>query len=330
MCYNKSAGAYLARGSVVVGSSPPPSDTAEGVIVSGSKNVFVVRPFHGSLEKHIECRLKGKVFKEEIRSYNPFAPGDIVTYSPKTALIEERIPRLTRFSRWNEKGRASQVLAANIDLVVCLTSPCSPPFRPRFIDRVLLQANLGGLDAIVIMNKCDLSLAPQNETRLESFKDIGVDVARVSAKTGEGIEDLRKWLTRKTGVLIGQSGVGKSTLLNRLFPKARSKTGVLNKKFNRGRHTTVMPVLYECEDYAMIDTPGLRHFIPDCVSEDAAFYMPDIARYAEKCAYGTSCSHTHEKGCAVIDAVRNGKILQDRYDSFLRIREGCLEKGKDW
>ncbi|MDR1231861.1 MAG: ribosome small subunit-dependent GTPase A [Spirochaetaceae bacterium] len=294
-----------------------------GIIVKGSKNLFTVKPAgtDDGAAGWVACRLKGKVLKEGERVYNPLAPGDRVLFSPDTCLIESRLPRRNKFSRWNEKGRSSQTLAANIDLVLCVTSPASPPFRPRFIDRVLIQAAAENIAAAIVLNKSDLPLEEPDADRLVNFEKIGVPVLRLSAKTGEGFPALEDRLTGQTALLVGQSGVGKTTMLNRLFPGCNGKTGAVNKKFDRGNHTTVIPVLYEHEQYTVIDSPGLRQFIPDGIGgADIALYMEDIAPFAAQCAFGASCTHTSEPGCAVIDAVNNGHIHEDRYQSLLRLK----------
>jgi ribosome biogenesis GTPase len=296
----------------------------QGLIVKGSKNLFTVKSVATdgkTIPEWLECRLKGKVLKGSGREYNPLAPGDIVVFSPETGLIESRLARRNKFSRWNEKGRSSQTLAANIDLVLCVTSPASPPFRPRFIDRVLIQAEAENIPAAIILNKSDLALEKADAARLDNFEKIGVSVQCISAKSGGGIPALQDRLAGQTALLIGQSGVGKTSILNRLFPGCNGKTGEVNRKFDRGNHTTVMSVLYEHEHYTVIDSPGLRQFIPDGIDgADIALYMKDIAPFAGKCAFGVSCTHSGEPGCAVLDAVNSGLIHEDRYQSLLRLK----------
>jgi ribosome biogenesis GTPase len=292
-----------------------------GVIVKGSKNLFTVKPAETDAAGRRECRLKGKILKGGEREYNPLAPGDMVEFSPETGLIGSRLPRRNKFSRWNEKGRSSQTLAANIDLVLCVASPAAPPFRPRFIDRVLVQAEAEGIPAAVILNKSDLPLAARDRARLDDFEKNGIPVLRLSAQTGEGIPALQDLMAGQTALLIGQSGVGKTSILNRLFPGLNDRTGAVNKKFDRGNHTTVMPVLYENGRYTVIDSPGLRQFIPDGIGGgDIALYMREIAPFAGKCAFGASCTHSGEAGCAVLGAVADGLIHEDRYQSLLRLQ----------
>jgi ribosome biogenesis GTPase len=280
-----------------------------------------------------ECRIKGKVLKGVEGFYNPLAPGDYVNFEedsahPGTGLIlalEERRNSLTRF---NQKGlgasrsASSQLLAANVDTVLCVTTPVSPPFRPRFLDRTLLQGDIARIPPVIVCNKYDLSTDdPDVEERLEDFSRIGYQVLRVSAKTGEGMDALRALVKGGVSALLGQSGVGKSSLINALMPGQHIKVGDINEKYDRGNHTTTMSFLVEAGGACLIDTPGIRRFVPDGIgAEEVIFYMREFAPLAGKCTYGLSCSHSTEPGCKVLEAVAAGEIHEDRYESFLRIR----------
>ncbi|MDR2729490.1 MAG: ribosome small subunit-dependent GTPase A, partial [Treponema sp.] len=197
-----------------------------GRVYSGSRNILTVRT-EESPTTELECRIKGKVLKDTGEVYNPFAPGDWVLVERQgessTAQILNVEERRNVFSRFNQsfkqKGGSSQLLAANVDLVLCLCTPVSPPFRPRFLDRVLLQADTAGIESVIICNKIDLYEGDIDvDERLEEFKRIGYKVLFVSAKTGEGLNDLRAAIKGITSVLIGQSGTGKSSLINALAP----------------------------------------------------------------------------------------------------------------
>jgi ribosome biogenesis GTPase len=262
--------------------------------------------------------------------YNPLAPGDRVNFEPDpahpgTGLILDVEDRRNRFTRFNQKGQAPQLLAANVDLVLCLTSPVSPPFRPRFLDRSLLQAEIAGIPAVIICNKYDLSQDdPDTEERLEDYHRIGYRVLRVSAVTGDGMQELRSLIKNNSAVLVGQSGVGKSTLINALIPETCQRTAPLNEKYNRGNHTTTMSVLFELPPGKtfLIDTPGIRRFLPEGVAADEIIhYMREFAPLTGLCTYGLSCSHRTEPGCKIMEAVAAGKIHEDRYESFLRIQD---------
>jgi ribosome biogenesis GTPase len=311
-----------------------------GFVVRGSWNIFTVRIPGGSGD--IECRFKGKVLKGVDGYANPLAPGDWVQVEPDSLhpgfglilALEERKSLLTRY---NPKGLSSsrvpipQILAANVDLVLCVTTPASPPFRPRFLDRALIQADTAGIPALVICNKWDLFREdPDVEERLEDYSRIGVQVLRLSAKTGEGMGEFRSLIGGRFSVLIGQSGVGKSSLINALLPDPRIRVGLLNEKYDRGSHTTTLSEAFEIPGAPadegrgtfLIDTPGMRLFVPHGLREDdVILHMGEFAPLAGTCAYGHSCSHRTEPGCKVLEAVAAGMIHEDRYESFLRIRD---------
>jgi len=284
----------------------------------------------------MECRIKGKVLKDSGGYYNPIAPGDMVEVEDGLILGLEK--RRNLFARFNQKGQAPQILAANVDLVLCVVSPASPPFRPRFLDRVLLQADAAGIPAAIICNKYDLASGDIDsdlldvEERLEDFRRIGFTVLRMSALSGEGMDDFKRLAAGKFSVLVGQSGVGKSSIVNALIPGLQARTGAINEKFNRGNHTTTQSVLLDVPDIPggaarIIDTPGIRRFAPAGISpEELILHMREFAPLAGKCSYGLSCSHETEPGCKIMEAVHAGVIHEERYDSFLRIRDELSNK----
>jgi len=304
----------------------PPS--AKGLVICCSKNTITVRL--GSDKTPTECRIKGKILKAAKGYYNPLAPGDIVEVADGLVVGLEK--RLNEFARFNQKGRLPQLLAANVDLVLIVATPVSPPFRPRFIDRVLLQADAAGIPAAIVCNKYDLvndCNDPDTEERLSDFERIGCPVFRISAKTGEGLPEFKSFTSGKFSVLVGQSGVGKSTLMNALIPDLEIKTCAINEKFDRGNHTTTQGILLEVpmdvpadKLTRFVDTPGIRRFAPSGIPvENLILYMREFANLAGKCNFGLSCSHETEPGCVILEAVSAGVIHEDRYESFIRIRE---------
>jgi ribosome biogenesis GTPase len=312
------------------------TETLKGLVIRGSRNIMTVRVEGENGSKELECRIKGKVLKGCENFYNPLAPGDWVTVehqkNTETAMILSVEERRNLFSRFNQKGSSSQLLAANVDLVLCLCTPVSPPFRPRFLDRVLLQADIAGIDALVICNKTDIKYDDIDiDERLEEYKRIGYKVLRVSSKTGEGLEELRRVITGKICVLTGQSGVGKSSLINALQPGLNIREGGLNEKYDRGVHTTTMSFMIELSDGTkLIDTPGVRRFIPDGIqSGEVITHLREFAPLAGKCSFGLSCSHRTEAGCKIMEAVSAGIIHEDRYESFLRIMDDLEGKYND-
>jgi ribosome biogenesis GTPase len=284
--------------------------------------------------REFECRIKGKVLKGVEGFYNPLAPGDRVEFESAddgAGLIlglEERRKLLVRF---NQKGQKPQLLAANVDQILCVTTPLSPPFRPRFLDRALVQAEIADIEPLIVCNKYDLSVDdPDVEERLEDFSRIGYRVLRVSAKTGEGMDAFRRMIKGKLSAMLGQSGVGKSSLINALVPGRNIPVGAINEKYDRGNHTTTISLMVEVPGLtsssgagtSIIDTPGIRRFVPHGIAAgDLIHHMREFAGLAGKCLYGLSCSHLSEPGCKIAEAVHAGVIHEDRYESYLRIRD---------
>ena len=312
------------------------AEILKGLVIRSSRNIMTVRVDTDGRLMELECRIKGKVLKGAENLYNPAAPGDWVVIERQKNSFQGMIlsieERRSFFSRFNQKGAASQLLATNIDLVICVCTPVSPPFRPRFIDRILLQADIAGIDAAVICNKNDLKYSDIDiDERLNEYGRIGYKSLRVSAKTGEGLDELRALIAGKTSVLSGQSGVGKSSVINALQPDLDIREGGLNEKYDRGVHTTTLSIMHQLSDGArLIDTPGVRRFIPDGIKPDEVIlYMREFAPYAGKCSFGASCSHRSERGCKVMEAVYAGAVHEDRYESFLRIMDDLAGKDSD-
>jgi ribosome biogenesis GTPase len=271
------------------------------------------------------CRIKGKVLRSDERSWNPIAPGDGVEidpdpHSPGQGKILGLAPRRTVLQRWNKKGRAPQILAANADLAVCITSPCQPPFRPRFIDRLIVAAETGGMQPLIVLNKCDLGAVGEVKTRLDYYSRMGYEVRRCSALTGEGISQLEELLAGRTAVIVGQSGVGKSSLLNALSPGFDQKVGDLSAKHDRGSHTTNYPILLEAADgLRLVDTPGIRELeLAGILPSEVAFHFRDFAASRAGCRH-PACLHDGEPGCSVEAAAESGAIHPDRLESYRRI-----------
>ncbi len=302
----------------------------KGLIQYGINNIYAVY----SAGKTYRCRIKGKILGSTKKEYNPLAPGDYVAFEPDThtgreGLIIDRFERKNSFSRWNKKKKTTQTVAANIDSIVCIASPQSPPFRPRFIDRVSVIAEMEHIPFTVILNKMDQHIDRSTQERLTAYKKLGYAVLTCSALKKKQLAPVKEHLMNKTSVLIGQSGVGKSSLINAIYPHINLKTGSISLKYNRGTHTTVYAeLLLAEEDTALIDTPGIREIeVAGIDPEDLQYYFPDFHNVADTCEF-QPCSHTHEPGCSVIEAVENGSIHQDRYRSYITIYHDLKEKTK--
>ena len=300
-----------------------------GRVHYGINNIYTVQSESGEL---LECRIKGKVLGGGV-VYNPLSPVDRVEIDtasavPGQGLITRRLPRSNDLTRRNRKRQAPQVLAANVDQCICILSPENPPFRPRFADRVLVSAMRTGIPVTVLLNKIDLGSKREIGERLEVFAGLGCGVLTASAETGAGLDAVRSALEGRTTVFLGQSGVGKSTLVNRLIPGANRKTRDISGKYNRGRHTTVYALLLEGEGFEIIDTPGIREIeVYGIGSAELEGYFPEFEPFRRECKF-PSCTHLHEPGCGVIRALEEGIIHPDRYESYMRIYIDLEEREK--
>ncbi len=263
-------------------------------------------------DRVIECRARGKFRYEKL---TPLV-GDRVTYSLTDGgrgYIEELLPRRNSFIR---------PPVANIDLMVIVASQAIPVTDPYLIDRVTVTASLSHCDCIVCINKCDLN---SGDSLYDIYRNTGITTIRTSAVTGEGIEELRAAISGKTCSFTGNSGVGKSSILNAINESFAIKTGDISTKLGRGRHTTRHVELYRLSDNTYIaDTPGFSSFdslLSEAVlKEDLQYAFPEFEPYIGKCRY-RDCSHTKETECAVLEAVKNGNIQKSRHDSYLKLYE---------
>lgn len=304
-------------------------------VLWGANNIFSLKSEKGI----VEGRIKGKKLDVKGESYNPLSPGDMVEIELKDdehseAMILNRLERRNEFARWNKKRGAMQTIAANIDGLYIITSPASPPFRPRFIDRALALAEYNGIPASIVLNKVDQGIDDLLQQRIDYYRKIDYPVHLISVKEHIGIEQLVDSWSDKVIMLLGQSGVGKSSLVQNLFPDAEVKTGGISEKYNRGKHTTVLAMSYEMKAGGfLIDTPGIRELdLYGIPPQDVASLFREFSEFAEHCRI-PGCRHVHEPGCAVKEAVERGLILEDRYDSYINsliVMEQSAKQRKDW
>lgn len=252
----------------------------------------------------------------------PVVTGDQVrlTARGETMIVSEVLPRRTFLSRPDPHDKSRTLaIVANVDVIVVVVSAKTPALHPRIIDRYLIAIRQGGAEAMVVLNKADLSedLAA-DLPRLDPYREMGVPVCAVSTETGLGIAELKQALAGKTCAFVGHSGVGKSSLLNAILPEAAARVSEVSDRWKKGRHTTTASALYESDAIRIVDTPGVRQFALDFESpEEVAEAFEEFA-HAGPCRFA-NCLHTEEPGCAVTEAVRLGTIPRVRYDSYRRI-----------
>lgn len=289
--------------------------TLSGLVVwAASQQCRVVRDDTG-LEAEVLARRQRPVVGDRVRLI--CRDGDIL----EVASIEERRTRLSR-PRISDAG-AEQVIVANVDTVVVVVSILSPPLHPRLIDRYLVAIQYGGADATLVLNKIDLADAAtraEASAILAPYRAIDVPFFPVSTITGEGVEMLRAHLARKSAAFVGHSGVGKSALVNALYPEIQQQVGEVWKGYGRGTHTTTTSDLFRLPDGgALIDTPGIRSFgIWNVPREELRSYFPEFEEC--RCRF-RDCLHVAEPGCGVREAAESGEISSARYDAYLRLLE---------
>ncbi len=298
------------------------NDTLTGTVLRARSGFYTVA-LDGKSEL-VECRIRG-LLKRTRQSSDLAVIGDRVRVSllPEgTGIIEEVAPRRSRFSRRQPGPRGSwreDVMVANLDLVVAVFACADPPPNPRLVDRFLVVAEQNEIEAFVVANKVDLVGADEPERMFEPYRSIGYEVVYASARTGDGVDDLRQRLAGRLSIVAGPSGVGKSTLLNLIQPGLRLATADVSEALRKGRHTTSVAELHPVEGGFVADTPGIRELgLWQIPSTELAWCFVEFRPFLGGCAFN-DCSHLHEPRCAVRAAVESGAISEGRYDSYRRL-----------
>ena len=277
---------------------------------------------------YLQCRIRGKLRLKGVRSTNPVVVGDVVKLSTDeqgSYVISDIEPRRNYIiRRASNLSKESHIIASNIDQALLVVTLFSPETALEFVDRLLVTCEAYKVPVTILLAKIDL--ARQNPEAVAEFHAIyegaGYEIIEVSATEGEGVEQVRELLRDKTTLLSGNSGVGKSTLVAAVEPGLDIKTGEISQSHHKGKHTTTFSTMYPlAEGGYIIDTPGIKGFgLIDIDDAELAHYFPEMMRYLPDCRF-YNCSHTHEPGCAVVEAVKRGEIAYPRYESYLKIMD---------
>ena len=302
----------------------------KGLVIKNTGSWYVVKIDDGSI---VNCKIKGNFRLKGIRTTNPVAVGDMVEVAVKDDAsyiigIEPRRNYIIR--KASNLSKESQILASNIDQALLIVTLKEPVTNTTFIDRFLATAEAYNVPVVIVINKVDLLSDADDHDYLEAVKSlyeiIGYKVIKMNALAGDGLEELQQALAGKVTLLSGNSGVGKSSIINLVLPGLNLKTCNVSESHHTGMHTTTFSEMFDLPGGgSVIDTPGVKGFgTIDFDKAEVAHYFKEIFKISANCKYN-NCTHTHEPGCAVRDAVENHYISESRYQSYLSI----LEDGSD-
>ena len=298
----------------------------QGTVVRSSGSVYGVRTAAGTL---IDCRVKGNFRLKGIRSTNPVAVGDHVCFDIRedgTAYIVDILERKNYIVRKaSNLSKQSHILAANLDQCFLVVTISHPVTATTFIDRFLATAEAYRVPVVLVFNKTDLYNDAERE-ELEYltalYENIGYRCMHTSVVGGIGVEELKEAMHGKVSLLAGNSGVGKSSLVNAVAPEVVTKVGEISKTHDTGMHTTTYTEMFEFMPGSyIVDTPGVKGFGTfDMEIEEISHYFVEFFELSKECRYG-NCTHTHEPGCAVLEALERGELAPSRYQSYLSMLE---------
>ncbi|GAE15979.1 ribosome small subunit-dependent GTPase A [Bacteroides pyogenes] len=304
----------------------------KGLVIKNTGSWYQVKTDDG---RTIECKIKGNFRLKGIRSTNPVAVGDRVRIAVNregTAYIHEIEDRKNYIIRRSSNlSKQSHILAANLDQCMLIVTVNYPETSTTFIDRFLASAEAYRIPVKLIFNKIDVYNDDELhylDALINLYSQIGYPCFQISAIEGKGIETIKKELAGKITLFSGHSGVGKSTLINSILPEVNLKTGEISAYHNKGMHTTTFSEMFPIDEGGyIIDTPGIKGFGTfDMEEEEIGHYFPEIFKASVHCKYG-NCTHRHEPGCAVRQAIEQHLISESRYTSYLSMLED-KEEGK--
>ncbi|MCP4521136.1 MAG: ribosome small subunit-dependent GTPase A [Cytophagales bacterium] len=299
----------------------------QGVIIRSTGSWYNIRQKDGTI---VQGRLRGKFKLKGLKVTNPIAVGDLVEYKEdekgeeNTVVITKILPRTNYVVRKStRKAHHAHMLASNIDQAILIATFKSPQTSLGFIDRFLISTESFRIPTLIIFNKIDL-LTEEEKEYLEElcvlYKSLGYDCLFTSAKTGEGLEELKEVLSNKTSFLSGHSGAGKSSLINTTINNVNIKTSEISDYSDKGKHTTTFSEMHQVDKNTyIIDSPGIKELgLVSMKVEEISHYFPEMRDLLNECKYH-NCTHTHEPQCAVFQATNEGEIAPSRYLSYLSI-----------
>ena len=302
----------------------------KGIVIKAHGGVYDVQVgeqlYHCSLRHHItEADRRERAETKELPYVDLVSVGDRVQISPaqlKTDVgyIEDILPRQTQFGR-TRVNKLPQVIVANLDLLLIIFAARDPQLKLRMLDRFLVTAEASGMLPVICINKIDLAQIEKLKAQMALYEDIGYNVIYTSIVTGAGIDEMRAVMKDQIAAIVGSSGVGKSSLLNKIQPGLKLRVGDVDERMHKGRHTTTEVSLLPLHFGGFVaDTPGIRTLGLFEIDDEQGLdiYFPEMRPYIPECKFA-ACTHQHEPGCAVKRAVDHENISKVRYDSYLRI-----------
>ena len=295
----------------------------KGLVIKNTGSWYTVLTDDGQL---LDCKVKGNFRIKGIRSTNPVAVGDRVVVGEGNWITEIEDRRNYIIRKSINLSKQSHILAANVDQALLIVTVSKPETSTTFIDRFLASAEAYRVPVILVFNKTDLLNGDElhyQQMMIQLYETVGYECHAISAATGEGVEELRSLLDGKITLLSGNSGVGKSTIINRLVPTANQRVAEISDAHQTGMHTTTFSEMIAIDGSPvstrswLIDTPGIKGFGTfDMEREELTSYFKEIFEFSKQCRF-SDCTHTHEPGCAVLKAVEDHYIAQSRYQSYL-------------
>ncbi|MBI9054825.1 MAG: ribosome small subunit-dependent GTPase A [Bacteroidales bacterium] len=298
----------------------------KGIVIKSTGSLYSIKNI--DTNEHVTCNIRGKLRIKGIKSTNPVAVGDQVEYyipeNSEIGVIKNVLDRKNYIIRKSTNlSKQSHILAANIDQAILMVTIVFPETYPIFIDRFLISAEAYSIPAKLIFNKTDLYNEKQTQylnSLIEIYQNVGYECITASVKDKVNIDKVKNLLANKVSVISGNSGVGKSSLINLIDSNLNLKTSEISEANKSGKHTTTFAEMFELSIGGfIIDTPGIRGFgLYDIKKEELFHYFPEIFKVSENCKYH-NCTHVHEPGCAVMEATSDGIISELRYKNYLSI-----------